>query len=50
MAQLTTRESDPNTYKLGAQPQAGDLSLMFAVANLTNFDANVAIMASKSVF
>lgn len=47
MAQLTTRESDPNTYKLGAYPQAGDLSLMFAVANLSNFDEDDANQASN---
>lgn len=40
MAQLTTRESAPNTYKFGTRPQAGDLSLMFAVANLTNYDGS----------
>ena len=40
MAQLTTREAAPNSYKLGAYPQAGDLSLMFSVLNITNFDSN----------
>lgn len=40
MAQLSTRESDPNTYKVGAYPQAGDLSLMFSLVNLTNFNAD----------
>lgn len=39
MAQLTTREAAPNSYKLGAYPQAGDLSLMFSVLNITNFDS-----------
>ncbi len=39
MAQLTTREAAPNSYKLGAYPQAGDLSLMFSVYNITNFDS-----------
>ena len=40
MAQLTTREAAPNSYKLGAYPQAGDLSLMFSVFNITNFDSD----------
>lgn len=37
MAQLTTREAAPNSYRLGAYPQAGDLSLMFNLFNITNY-------------
>jgi hypothetical protein len=47
MAQLTTRESDPTTYKIGTRPQAGDLSLMFSVINFSNFAEDSANAASN---